>query len=265
MYSITRVCNVCKQEKPLTEYYKQGGGRSDYKGTCKQCYNARIRERYQERMSDPDYRAAYNARKREYRRQNSDKVRESARRRREANHEKILQQEREWRARNQEKCREKKKRYLERHRERLREVWRQDMRERRRQNPERIRAIKRQSYQRHKDKVLERNRLWRLKNPEKFRKVVLTYSANRRARKQQAPGFATTAQIRARIEFYGGRCWMCGAPYEHIDHVKPLAAGGSNWPANLRPACSKCNLTKGAEWRGVRALYEWLANREDVA
>jgi hypothetical protein len=32
------------------------------------------------------------------------------------------------------------------------------------------------------------------------------------------------------------------------DHVKPLARGGSNWPANLRPACKSCNSRKGARW-----------------
>jgi len=41
---------------------------------------------------------------------------------------------------------------------------------------------------------------------------------------------------------------MCGAPWEHIDHVKPISKGGSNWPANLRPACEPCNLRKSDQW-----------------
>lgn len=30
--------------------------------------------------------------------------------------------------------------------------------------------------------------------------------------------------------------------------TKPLAEGGSNWPANLRPACRHCNAVKKDAW-----------------
>jgi hypothetical protein len=73
--------------------------------------------------------------------------------------------------------------------------------------------------------------------------------AQRRMRMRRARGHSTDPQIRARIDFYGGLCWICrSAPYEALDHVKPLARGGSNWPANLRPACQSCNSQKGAKW-----------------
>jgi 5-methylcytosine-specific restriction endonuclease McrA len=45
--------------------------------------------------------------------------------------------------------------------------------------------------------------------------------------------------------FYGARC-ECGAPAEHVDHVIPVADGGSHRLDNLRPTCAKCNLAKGA-------------------
>jgi 5-methylcytosine-specific restriction endonuclease McrA len=74
-------------------------------------------------------------------------------------------------------------------------------------------------------------------------------AAQRRAeREAAAPGFATDEQLAARWAYYGGRCWMCGKPADHMDHVKPLAAGGSNWPSNQRPACWPCNFRKGARW-----------------
>jgi hypothetical protein len=41
---------------------------------------------------------------------------------------------------------------------------------------------------------------------------------------------------------------MCGNLADHMDHVKPLAAGGSQWPSNQRPACWPCNFRKGARW-----------------
>ena len=43
-----------------------------------------------------------------------------------------------------------------------------------------------------------------------------------------------------------GLCVYCGDPAEHVDHVVPLAAEGRHCVANLRPACARCNCTKGA-------------------
>jgi 5-methylcytosine-specific restriction endonuclease McrA len=77
----------------------------------------------------------------------------------------------------------------------------------------------------------------------RFRRV------SRADREADAAGFATPRQIADRVAFYGGLCWICrAAPADTIDHVKPLAAGGSPWPANLRPACRPCNSSKGARW-----------------
>lgn len=66
-------------------------------------------------------------------------------------------------------------------------------------------------------------------------------------------------QLAARIAFFGGVCWMCrAAPYEHLDHVKPLARGGPNMLANLRPACQTCNLSKKDKWFGVAELRQFM-------
>lgn len=70
----------------------------------------------------------------------------------------------------------------------------------------------------------------------------------RRARKIGASGAADASAIAARWSMWGGQCWMCGALASATDHVKPLAKGGSNWAANLRPACRSCNSSKGDRW-----------------
>lgn len=69
-------------------------------------------------------------------------------------------------------------------------------------------------------------------------------SMNRRVRKKNAPGFATQEQIDARWAYYGGRCAYCGDVAVETDHKIPIALGGSGWPANLVPACRKCNARK---------------------
>ena len=69
-----------------------------------------------------------------------------------------------------------------------------------------------------------------------------------RARKCGAAGTTTVEQIAGRWEVYGGRCYLCGNPAEATDHVIPLVAGGSNWPANLRPVCTSCNSAKAGKW-----------------
>lgn len=85
---------------------------------------------------------------------------------------------------------------------------------------------------------------WRRANTELRRAAHWAREANKRA----AEGVATAEQIEARIAYYGGRCWMCGDSATQLDHVKPLAHGGSNWPANLRPACAPCNIRKRDRW-----------------
>lgn len=75
-------------------------------------------------------------------------------------------------------------------------------------------------------------------------------------RSATAGGRATAAQIRARVEVFGGVCSYCGGHFEHMDHAISLARGGTNWPANLRPACEACNLGKAA-----KPLRQFLAER----
>ncbi len=54
-------------------------------------------------------------------------------------------------------------------------------------------------------------------------------------------------QKRARIfKRDGGVCRYCDANAEVIDHVVPIAQGGTNRYSNLVSACTACNTKKGA-------------------
>jgi 5-methylcytosine-specific restriction endonuclease McrA len=43
-----------------------------------------------------------------------------------------------------------------------------------------------------------------------------------------------------------GRCQVCGAPAEEIDHIRPVIEGGTDDLVNLRAVCFKHNPRGGA-------------------
>lgn len=61
-----------------------------------------------------------------------------------------------------------------------------------------------------------------------------------------------------RMAYFGNKCWMCGGPFEHVDHVKPLAKRGKDCLSNMRPACRPCNQSKNARWYGVSGLHTFI-------
>ncbi|TIL38607.1 MAG: HNH endonuclease [Mesorhizobium sp.] len=48
------------------------------------------------------------------------------------------------------------------------------------------------------------------------------------------------------------KCAECGISIkgkgkQQVDHIMPIALGGSNWPANLQILCAACNQMKNAK------------------
>jgi 5-methylcytosine-specific restriction endonuclease McrA len=41
-------------------------------------------------------------------------------------------------------------------------------------------------------------------------------------------------------------CWRCGGYANSVDHIVPVALGGTHHLTNLRPACGHCNSSTGA-------------------
>jgi 5-methylcytosine-specific restriction endonuclease McrA len=95
---------------------------------------------------------------------------------------------------------------------------------------------------------------WRARHPELVKELSRVRSKRRSARLRGAGGNTTAEQLRARIAFYGGLCWMCKAVGSEIDHVKPVAKGGAHLPCNLRPICGKCNRKKSDTWPITKAV-----------
>ena len=71
----------------------------------------------------------------------------------------------------------------------------------------------------------------------------------RKARKRNAEGRHTDKDIKRILKLQRHKCaWckICIRVEYHVDHIMPLARGGSNWPSNIQCLCPTCNLSKHA-------------------
>lgn len=89
-------------------------------------------------------------------------------------------------------------------------------------------------------------RTWRAENPL----IQAAQSRTKKARRRNAPGRHTAADVQTIGDRQKWRCAWCAKPCRddyHVDHIVPLVKGGSNWPDNLCIACPPCNLSKKAK------------------
>jgi 5-methylcytosine-specific restriction endonuclease McrA len=133
-------------------------------------------------------------------------------------------------------------------------------------NPELYRESSRLSKERNRKKHTEAQKADYAKNPEKYRAARKRYynkkrawhieraalnDRKRRAQKKGSGGSHTAADLRAIITAQGHQCANCRADLrkvrKHVDHIVPLARGGSNDRRNLQYLCAPCNLAKGAK------------------
>jgi hypothetical protein len=229
---------------------------------------ARRRERYAEnreailaarraeRDADPEAvrardRAAYAARReqelarrKQRRAENPGLNRKYSRNFYERNRDKMRRQNADWAAANPEKAAE------------YRAAWK-------RRNPEKVKA-----WRPAREKATRAQAEWRRKNPELAQAALSRYrERNRdlladRARLRRATKVAPEAEFISREAVWErdrGICYLCEAACDpadwHLDHVVPLARGGSHVYNNVAVTHPGCNLSKGtrllSEWRGA--------------
>lgn len=219
-----KTCQRCRELKPVEDFSRNRSRPDGLAHYCRPCKAEAAAKRYAARpevvrQAARDYYQANRARKldsaREYRETNRDALRKDNRARKAAalaaDPERIRAQQRAWRA----------------------------------ANPDRVRQYARKRY---------------IDNPEKYRAAVAAWcQANRdasneirrryKARKRSAVCVPfTTAQLAAKVAYWGDRCWVCAGSWDSIDHVKPLAKRGPHMLANLRPICTPCNTRKRDRW-----------------
>ena len=131
-------------------------------------------------------------------------------------------------------------------------------------NPERRKEIVADYHARHPEKSRIWKAAYRKRNPEKARAAVAAWNAanpervralkrNRKALQRAAEGTHTADDIVRILKTQKGKCAGCDKKIGkdrinwHVDHIHPIAKGGSNKPDNLQILCPTCNMRKGAK------------------
>ena len=109
---------------------------------------------------------------------------------------------------------------------------------------EKARSAAYRAANKHKTKV--RHAAWAAANKEAIRRK----SHNRRARQLAVGGKLSKGLVNTLLKLQKGRCPCClkklGKDY-HIDHILPLALGGTNTDDNIQLLRPQCNLQKRAQ------------------
>jgi 5-methylcytosine-specific restriction endonuclease McrA len=133
------------------------------------------------------------------------------------------------------------------------------MREWRAKNHEKLLEAERIRYAKNPKKFLDRAKAWHEKNKEKAREAyrnwksvnyerVLDQNRNRASQRRANGGSFTIQEWYEILDKYGHKCLRCGRSDVKltIDHIKPIALGGTHTADNIQPLCSSCNSSKQA-------------------
>lgn len=117
------------------------------------------------------------------------------------------------------------------------------------EQPERIAAYA----EKYREKKKAYSKVYHRANPDKRR----ADDQRRKSRMRGSGGSFSAKEWRALQEKYNHRCLRCGEVKPlSVDHVIPIALGGTNDIANIQPLCLDCNRRKSNKHIDYRTLYE---------
>lgn len=101
-------------------------------------------------------------------------------------------------------------------------------------------------YAENRERLSEKHRQHYAENPE----IYAALSSKRRAIKRGAGGSYKASDVSSILDSQRSKCASClkklSSGY-HVDHIMPLARGGTNDKYNLQILCPSCNLSKHAK------------------
>lgn len=217
----TKVCSKCFIEKPTTEFYKIKDGLYGVRGDCKPCVSAKQKVYNKDNAeaiasckksiydANPEEKRARN---KLYYQENSEVIKVRARKHRCDNYEQTIERQRAYYQKNKELLNSKKRLY-------------------RQENKEHVKNIERE---------------WREINKDKVREMKRRYKHKRRS----AEGSLTMGIADRLYAIQKGKCVCCGVSIKdgyHMDHIMPLALGGTNTDNNIQLLSPSCNNKKSAK------------------
>lgn len=111
-------------------------------------------------------------------------------------------------------------------------------------NPDKVREKYRRYTEKNRQKVRDWGKGYRERNAER----IAIRQAFRKSLRRTRDGAASQEQIAAHKQRHGKRCAMCHARAKTtLDHIIPVAKGGTHTLRNIQWLCQPCNSSKGAK------------------
>lgn len=113
-------------------------------------------------------------------------------------------------------------------------------------NRDKCKQYSKRDIAKHGEKRRAKIKEWECNNPDKVRASRKCCDNNRR----KAEGKFTTSDVMRIGKLQNWLCAYCKIDVSKsycVDHIQPLAKGGTNWPRNLQLACGLCNSRKSAK------------------
>lgn len=216
-----KTCTKCKTSKTLDQFSKTKRLKDGYQSQCKICckeyfssWAVNNKEKIKQTYS-------------EWRSKNKDKEKSAQKKYVEDNKEKVKKYQAKWRLENAEKLKKDKA------------AWQLS-------NAEKIKKRRAEKYAANADKMREEKRKYYAENAESFK----IRAHNRRVKITESGEKLSQGLTHKLFKLQKGRCACCKLPLGsdyHMDHVMPLALGGTNTDDNIQLLRAVCNKQKHAK------------------
>lgn len=229
-------CSTCGKEKSFSEFHADKSSKTGFRSNCKTCCKESSAARYKK---DPAKQISY---ARNWQINNPEKFKEYRKNKYQANPEKAKEIAKKYRMENPDKIKEyNAKKYASNPEAAIDRV-----RKYRAENLEKRRQAEKKYRDNNLEKVKAACKLYRENNRDVFKLI----DQNRRARKINAGGVLSKGLADRLFKLQKGKCACCKKPLGddyHMDHIMPLALGGTNTDDNIQLLRARCNLQKHAK------------------